>query len=58
MEAPSVEKNLLIVPSKKIVQAWCATFWKKGEESVLLMTFEKVPGGSLVDIVPCRSAAA
>jgi activator of HSP90 ATPase len=44
-------KNLLIVPGQKIVQAWRATHWKKGESSVLILTFEKAPGGSLVNLV-------
>src|SRR5580658_2949635 len=44
-------KNLLIVPGRRIVQAWRATHWKKGELSILVMTFEKAPGGSLVDLV-------
>jgi uncharacterized protein YndB with AHSA1/START domain len=44
-------KNLLIVPGKKIVQAWRAGFWKKDELSVLVMTFEKVSGGAVVEIV-------
>jgi len=44
-------KNLLIVPGKKIVQTWRAGFWKKDELSVLIMTFEKAPGGAIVGIV-------
>jgi len=44
-------KNLLIVPGKKIVQAWRADFWKKDEFSVLIMSFEKAPGGAVVEIV-------
>jgi uncharacterized protein YndB with AHSA1/START domain len=44
-------KNLLIVPGRQIVQAWRATHWKKGEQSILILTFEKAPGGSLVDLV-------
>ncbi|HXJ04644.1 MAG TPA: SRPBCC domain-containing protein [Candidatus Acidoferrum sp.] len=44
-------KNLLIIPEQKIVQAWRATHWEKGESSVLILTFEKVPGGSIVDLV-------
>jgi activator of HSP90 ATPase len=44
-------KNLHIIPGKQIVQAWRATFWKKDELSVLIMTFEKAPGGAVVEIV-------
>lgn len=44
-------KNLLIVWGKKIVQTWRARFWKKHELSILVMTFEKAPGGAIVQIV-------
>ncbi len=44
-------KNLQIIPGKQIVQAWRAGFWKKDELSVLIMTFEKTPGGTLVEII-------
>ena len=44
-------KNLLIVPNQKIVQTWRAGFWKKGELSILILTFEKAPGGAVVDLV-------
>jgi activator of HSP90 ATPase len=44
-------KNLLIVPDKQIVQAWRARFWKKGELSILIMTFEKAAGGAIVALV-------
>jgi len=44
-------KNLQIIPGKQIVQAWRAGFWKKDELSVLVMTFEKAPGGVVVEIV-------
>jgi len=44
-------KNLLIVPGKKIVQAWRATHWKKEDLSILILTFEKAPGGATVDLV-------
>jgi hypothetical protein len=33
------------------VQAWRARFWKKGELSVLIMTFEKAAGGAFVGVV-------
>jgi len=44
-------KNLLVVPGKRIVQTWRASFWKKDELSVLILTFEKAPGGAAVEIV-------
>jgi activator of HSP90 ATPase len=44
-------KNLLIVPGKQIVQARRARFWKKGELSVLITTFEKAAGGAIVELV-------
>jgi activator of HSP90 ATPase len=44
-------KNIHIIPGKQIVQAWRATFWKKNELSVLIMTSEKAPGGTVVEIV-------
>ena len=44
-------KNLLVVPGQRIVQAWRAAHWKKGELSILVMTFEKAPGGAVVEIV-------
>jgi activator of HSP90 ATPase len=44
-------KNLQIIPGRQIVQAWRAGFWKKNELSILILTFEKAPGGSIVDLV-------
>ena len=44
-------KNLQIIPGKQIVQAWRAGFWKKEELSILVITFERVPGGAIVEIV-------
>lgn len=44
-------KNLLIVPDQKIVQTWRAGFWTKDELSILIMTFDKAPGGAVVEIV-------
>ncbi|MGB6597316.1 MAG: SRPBCC domain-containing protein [Candidatus Acidiferrum sp.] len=44
-------KNLHIIPGKQIVQAWRAGFWKKDEISILIMTFEKARGGTVVEIV-------
>lgn len=44
-------KNLLIVPGRRVVQAWRATHWKKGELSIVILTFEKARGGAVVDLV-------
>jgi activator of HSP90 ATPase len=44
-------KNLLIVPDRQIVQLWRATHWKKGDWSILILTFSKVAGGAQVDLV-------
>ena len=44
-------KNLLIVPVKQIVQLWRATHWKKGDWSILILTFSKVAGGAEIDLV-------
>ncbi len=44
-------KNLLIEPGKRIVQAWRASYWKKHELSILILTFEKAAGGAVVDLV-------
>lgn len=44
-------KNLLIVPGWRVVQAWRATHWKKGELSIVILTFEKARGGAVVDLV-------
>jgi hypothetical protein len=35
----------------KIIQTRRASFWKKGESSTLILTFEKAPGGAAVDLV-------
>jgi activator of HSP90 ATPase len=44
-------KNLLVVPSRQIVQLWRATHWKKEDWSILIMTFSKVAGGAQIDLV-------
>src|SRR5450755_2775875 len=37
--------NLMLVPGKMIVQAWRSTYFKKTDpDSILVMTFSKVPG--------------
>ncbi len=45
-------KNLLVVPNRMIVQAWRATHWPKTDpDSILTLTFSKVPGGARIDLV-------
>jgi activator of HSP90 ATPase len=44
-------KNLLIVPSRQIVQLWRSAHWKQGDWSVLILTFSKVAGGAQIDLV-------
>jgi activator of HSP90 ATPase len=39
-------KNLMLIPNRRIVQAWRASHWKKGDpDSILIVSFEKAPGG-------------
>jgi activator of HSP90 ATPase len=45
-------RNLLIVPNKLIVQSWRSTSFKAGDpDSILVLEFEKAPGGSQVHMV-------
>jgi activator of HSP90 ATPase len=45
-------RNILVVPGKMIVQAWRASHWPKTDpDSILILTFSKVPGGGKVDMV-------
>ncbi len=45
-------RNLVVVPGRMIVQAWRATHWKKSDpDSILIMTFSKMPGGGRIDLV-------
>ena len=45
-------KNLLIVPNKIIVQAWRSSAFKKSDaDSILVLTFSKMPSGTRVDLV-------
>ena len=42
-------KTLALVPGRLIVQSWRASSFKKGDpDSVLVLTFEKAPGGALL----------
>jgi activator of HSP90 ATPase len=44
-------KNLFILPSQMIVQAWRAPSWKKQDWSILVLRFSKVAGGSQIDLI-------
>ena len=45
-------KNLVVVPGKMIVQLWRSTSFKKSDpDSILIMTFSKIPSGGRVDLV-------
>ena len=44
--------NLLLVPGRMIVQAWRSTQFKAGDpDSILVLTFNKVVGGTRIDLV-------
>jgi activator of HSP90 ATPase len=44
-------RNLMLVPNKMIVQAWRSKAWKSSDpDSVLVVRFEKAPGGTRVDL--------
>lgn len=38
--------NLELIPDEKIVQAWSASNWKKGEVSTVTFSLQKVKGGA------------
>jgi activator of HSP90 ATPase len=45
-------RNLMIVPNKMIVQSWQGMDWKKSDmDSIFILTFEAVKGGTLVTMV-------
>ena len=45
-------KNLMLVPNRMIVQAWRASHWKKSDpDSILVIEFSKIKGGTRVDLV-------
>ncbi len=51
-------RNLMLVPGKMIVQTWRSTYFKKTDpDSVMVMTFTKVPGGARIDLVHVNVAA-
>jgi len=45
-------KNLMLIPNRRIVQAWRASHWKKRDpDSILIVSFEKSPnGGARVEL--------
>lgn len=44
-------RNLLLIPGRMIVQAWRSHSWKAADpDSILIVRFEKVPGGARVDL--------
>jgi activator of HSP90 ATPase len=45
-------RNLLVVPNRMVVQAWRSTNFKRTDsDSILVLEFRKVPGGSQIDLV-------
>ncbi len=51
-------KNLLLVPGKTIVQSWRSSEFKKAHsDSILVLTFEKAPGGCLLTMTHTAIAA-
>jgi activator of HSP90 ATPase len=44
-------RNLLLAPNRMLVQAWRSHSWKKADpDSILIVRFEKVAGGTRVDL--------
>ena len=44
-------KTLLLIPNRTIVQTWRSAEWKKADpDSILVVTFEKTPGGARVEL--------
>ena len=44
-------RNMMVVPSRMIVQAWRASHWKKTDaDSILIITFSKTRRGARVDL--------
>jgi activator of HSP90 ATPase len=44
-------RNLFILPDKMIVQAWRSRSWDKQDWSILVLTFHKRAGGSVLELV-------
>jgi len=45
-------RNLLVVPNRRIVQAWRSTNFKKTDpDSILVLEFSKIAGGARIDLV-------
>jgi activator of HSP90 ATPase len=44
--------NLLVIPGRRVVQAWRASHWKDSDlDSILVVSFSATKGGGKVDIV-------
>jgi len=44
-------RNILLAPGKMVVQSWRSTAFKKADEdSILVVTFTKVDGGTRIDL--------
>jgi len=44
-------RNLLVVPNRRIVQAWSTNFKKTDPDSILVLEFSKIAGGARIDLV-------
>ncbi len=45
-------RNLIVIPSHLIVQAWRATHWKKADpDSILILKFSKTKAGGRIELV-------
>jgi activator of HSP90 ATPase len=45
-------RNIMFIPGKMVVQSWRSRAFEKSDaDSILVVTFTKVPGGSRVDLV-------
>jgi activator of HSP90 ATPase len=45
-------RNLVVVPGRRIVQAWRASHWKDSDlDSILIINFSQAPGGGKIDLV-------
>ena len=43
--------NLMLIPGRMIAQSWRATHWHDEDVSILILTFAKVKGGTILDLV-------
>lgn len=44
-------RNLVLVPDRMIAQTWRGPWKKRDPDSILVITFEKARGGTIVDLV-------